>query len=81
MTGLIKQINVTPAIPLYTVWVNQAGYDGGSNYDFSISSSPLDGISSSDMDSAVQAFADSLALVSGITILSIKKNVVVETTL
>lgn len=57
--------------PLYMVRVNDGGPDGGSTSELFIGG-PKSSLSKSDLDSAVQAFADTLDAVPGFSLVSVK---------
>lgn len=66
--------------PVYQVRVNDSGADGGTTTELYVGGF-LGSISVSDMDAAVQAFAESLAAIPGYTIVSVTRNTVAGTTL
>jgi hypothetical protein len=83
MADLIKHISVNDGSshPLYTVMLHEDGYDGGNYPAFIVSTENSGSITSANVETAIQAFADSLSSTAGIALVSVKKITVSETTL
>jgi hypothetical protein len=83
VTDLVKTVSINSiGNSVYTVGVHDpVGADGGTNSWFYIGSDPSSAFTDAEKDTAVQAFADSLASGEGRSIVFIKKTYGVEETL
>lgn len=82
MSTFEKRITLSENTPsaLYEITVNDGGYDGGSSFTINVSTESM-GFSANELETAIQAFAESLGSIGNFTLTSTKKFGVSATTL